>query len=213
MVSLFLNISPQIQHFKGALSRYSVFLCRFFVVKNGGKETRGRRAGQQEAGLCRTCFFFTCSELHDRSTSAYQSVTLAKSCLSRRKLGFEIIIKKVKAKRKVCPEQWWKIHGIQNGLQSSTDRSWAVLVRRSFKTRDLSGAVVYISLHSTMYTTTIDRRMLGRTFVERASFGKMPRHGRHYFSPQQNGAKNHWIAWQCTFNCGDPLRNSHAVVV
>ena len=24
-------------------------------------------------------------------------------------------------------------------------------------------------------------------------------HGRHYFSPQQNGAKNHWIAWQCTF--------------
>ena len=30
-----------------------------------------------------------------------------------------------------------------------------------------------------------------------ASFGKI--HGRHYFSPQQNGAKNHWIAWQCTF--------------
>ena len=25
-------------------------------------------------------------------------------------------------------------------------------------------------------------------------------HRRHYFSPQQNGAKNHWIAWQCTFN-------------
>ena len=24
-------------------------------------------------------------------------------------------------------------------------------------------------------------------------------HGRHYFSPQQNGAKNYWIAWQCTF--------------
>ena len=24
-------------------------------------------------------------------------------------------------------------------------------------------------------------------------------HGRHYFSPQHNGAKNHWIAWQCTF--------------
>ena len=25
-------------------------------------------------------------------------------------------------------------------------------------------------------------------------------HGRHYFSPQQNGAKYHRIAWQCTFS-------------
>ena len=31
---------------KGALSRYSVFLCRFFAVENGGEETRGRGAGQ-----------------------------------------------------------------------------------------------------------------------------------------------------------------------
>ena len=49
----------------------------------------------------------------------------------------------------------------------------------------LSGAVAYILLHSTMYTTIINRQAL----VERASLGKM--HGRHYFSPQQNGAKNH----------------------
>ena len=27
-------------------------------------------------------------------------------------------------------------------------------------------------------------------------------YGRHYFSPQQNGAKSHWIAWQCTFMPG-----------
>ena len=35
-------------------------------------------------------FFFTCSELRNRSTSEYQSVALAKSFVSRTKLGFEI---------------------------------------------------------------------------------------------------------------------------
>ena len=41
---------------KGALSRYSVFYVIFFAVENGGEETQGRGAGQQEAGLCRTFF-------------------------------------------------------------------------------------------------------------------------------------------------------------
>ena len=50
---------------KGALSRYSVFLCRFFAVEYGGEEIRGRDAGQRVAGLGRTFFFFTCSELRD----------------------------------------------------------------------------------------------------------------------------------------------------
>ena len=70
-------------HLKGALSRYSVILCRFFfAVENGGGETRGRGAGQREARLFRT-FFLHSSQLRDRSTSGYQSVTLAKSFLSR----------------------------------------------------------------------------------------------------------------------------------
>ena len=43
-----------------------------------------------------------------------------------------------------------------------------------------------IPLHSTMCTTIIDRRA---GHLLSAPFGKM--HGRHYFSPQQNGAKNH----------------------
>ena len=43
-------------HVKGALSHYSVFLCRFFAVENGGKETRGRDADQRVAGLG-TIFF------------------------------------------------------------------------------------------------------------------------------------------------------------
>ena len=99
--------------------------------------------------------FITCSELRDWLTSECQSVALAKSILSRTKLGFEIWSRKWK--EKFAHQQWWKIHGIQKRL-AELHRSWAVLFRRSFKTRDLSGAVVYISLHSTMYTTPIDRQ-------------------------------------------------------
>ena len=66
-----------------------------------------------------------------------------------------------KWKDKFAHQQWWKIHGIQNRLaelHGSILSSWVVLVRRSFKTCDLSGAVVYNSLHGTMCTTTIDRQ-------------------------------------------------------
>ena len=38
------------------------------------------------------------------------------------------------------------------------------------------------------------------------------KHGRHYFSPQQNGAKNHWIAWQCTFNIAVGGRGVEAIL-
>ena len=48
--------SKKMNQIKGALSRYSVILCRFFAVENGGEETRGRGAGQREAGLCSTFF-------------------------------------------------------------------------------------------------------------------------------------------------------------
>ena len=51
MISLYL-----LTYLKGALSRYSVILCRFFAVENGGEETRGRGVGQREAGFCRTFF-------------------------------------------------------------------------------------------------------------------------------------------------------------
>ena len=60
--------------FKGALSPYSVILCRFFAVENGGKETRGRGAGQRGEGLCHTFFFFTSFELRDQSTSGADSI-------------------------------------------------------------------------------------------------------------------------------------------
>ena len=66
--------------FKRALSRYSGFLCRFFAVKNGAEETRGRGAGQRVAGIGRTFFKFG---VRNRSTSKYQSM----QSLSCSKLG------------------------------------------------------------------------------------------------------------------------------
>ena len=45
-------------------------------------------------------------------------------------------IKKVKTKRQDCPWKWGKFMETKTGLRSSTDRSWVVLVRRLFKTRE-----------------------------------------------------------------------------
>ena len=61
-------------------------------------------------------FFFTSFERRDQSTSGYESVILAKSFLSRTKMGFFDKIKKVKRKRQVCPWKMGKIHGNKNRL-------------------------------------------------------------------------------------------------
>ena len=145
--------------FKGALSRYSVILCRFFAVENGSEETRGRGAGQREAGQCRT-FFFTSFELRDQSTLGYQSVTLAKSFLSRTKMGFEIRSRKWKQKDKFAHEKWGKFMETKKGLRTSTDRSWVLSCLGPKIVQDSRGIQVQlrISLHSTMYTAIIDRQ-------------------------------------------------------
>ena len=67
------------------------------------------------------------------------------------------MIKKVKTKRQVFP---WKMVKNSWNPKQACNRSWPVLhvVRRSFNTHDLSGVVVYISLHSTMYTTQHNRQ-------------------------------------------------------
>ena len=153
-------------HIKGALSRYSVILCRFFAVENGGEETRGRGAGQWEAGLCRTFFFSTSFELRDQSTSGYQSVTLAnaKSFLSRTKMGFEIRSRKWKQKDKFAHEKWGKFMETKTGLRSSTDRSWVVLLRRSFQdsrgfqVQQFSSSCEYFA---TQYSVHYDNRQAG----------------------------------------------------
>ena len=80
-------------------------------------------------------------------------------------------------------ENSWKPKQACEAPRSDLEFSWSE--DRSRLAR-LLGAVAYISLHSTMYTTIIDRQ---DTLVERASLGEM--HGRHYLSLQQNGAKNH----------------------
>ena len=124
---------------KGALSRYSVILCRFFAVENGGEKTRGRDAGQRVAGPAPFFSFLLqqgSSELCNRLTSESQSVAHVKWFFYRTKVRLWELIKNVRTKRRGC----LVMAGINNcvkclesetGLHSSTDQSWAVLVRRS----------------------------------------------------------------------------------
>ena len=142
-------------------------------------------------------FFFTSSELCDRSTSGYQSVTLAKSFLSRTKLGFEIWSRKWKQKDKFALEKWAKIHWNhlkQAGGSPRTIVSWlGPTIVQDSQSFTVSGSVAYILLHSTMYTTIIYRQ--DTCWARFAWKDERP----PLFFPTTKWRKNHWIAWQCTF--------------
>ena len=105
-------------------------------------------------------FFHHCFGLRDQSTSGYQSVTLAKLFLSRtKKMGFEIRSRNWKQKNKFAHEKWGKLTETKAGLRSSTDRSWVVWVRRSFKTREaFRCSCVYFA---TQYNVHYDNRQAG----------------------------------------------------
>ena len=171
-----------------------MIFCRFFAVENGDEETRGRGAGQREAGLRRT--FFLHQFRASRSIDVGVSVSFpCKVIPLSDEDGLWDKIKKVKTKRQVCPWnlKWGEFMETKTGLRSSTDRSWVVLVRRWFKTREaFRCSCVYFA---TQYNVHYDNRQAGHLL----SALRLER-SRPPFSPQQNGAKNHWIAWQCTFN-------------
>ena len=108
-------------------------------------------------------FFLHSSQLRDRSTSGYQSVTLAKSFLS----GWSWTLRydqESENKDKVAHKKWGQFMETKTGLRSSTDRSWVVLVRlfkrfnNNSKTRYLSGAVAYFT---TQYNVHNDNRQAG----------------------------------------------------
>ena len=132
------------------------FYVDFFAVENGGEETRGRGAGQRFAGLDRTFFSSPVRSLViDRRRSISESVTLAKSFLSRTKLGFEIWSRKLKqthfpwmVKNSWNPKQACRAPRIDLELSWSDDRSRLAIFQ----------VQLHISLHSTMYTTIIDRQ-------------------------------------------------------
>ena len=143
--------------FKGALSRYSVILCRFFRSKMAARRLEAAAPANEKQAFA-ALFFFTSFELCDQSTSGYQSVTLAKSFLSWTKMGFEIRSRKWKQKDKFAHEKWGKFMELKQACGApriDLELSW--FEDRSRLAR-LSGAVAYFSLHSTMYTTIIDRQ-------------------------------------------------------
>ena len=136
---------------KGALSRYSVILCRFFCGRKWRPgDSRRRRRPTRSSFFLHQCW---------ASQSIDVGVSVSYPCkvipLSDED-GLWDKIKKVKTKRQVCPWKMGKIHGNQNRApQIDLELSWSE--DRSRLAR-LSGAVAYISLHSTMYTTIIDRQ-------------------------------------------------------
>ena len=124
-------VAKVFDHFKGALSRYSVFYVNFFC---GRKWQRGDSRPRRRPMSCRPRpqFFFTCSELRDWLTSKYQSVVLAKSFLS---LGRSWTLRyDQESERTSLPiNNGEKFMESKTDLLSSTDGFWVVLVRRSFK--------------------------------------------------------------------------------
>ena len=136
---------------------YRFFCCR----KWQGGDSRRRPTS---LSLGRT-FFLHLSKLRDRSTSEQESVgnwpLQSHSSLGRGWIWD--IIKKVKPKRQVFP--WLMAKNSWNSKQAcrapriDLEVSWSdAWSDAQFKIRDLSGAVVYISLHSTIYKTIIDRQ-------------------------------------------------------
>ena len=182
--------------FKGALSPYSVFYVDFLQSKMAVRRLEASVPANEKQPFAALLFsslvpsFAIDWRLQIRE---YQSVALAKSFLSRTKLVFEIWSRKWIQKDKFSLNNGENFMESKTGLQSFTDQSWAVLVRRSFKTHNLSGAVAYISLPSTMYTTIIDRRdTCWAHFVWKDAWPPL-------FFPTIKWRKNHWTAWQCTF--------------
>ena len=143
---------------KDALSRYSVFYVDFLRSKMAARRLEAAAPANDSQALT-ALFFFTCSELRDRSTSDHQWVsTLAKSfpSLGPLKLGFEIGSSKLKqtsfpwtmVKNAWNPKQACRAPRIDLELSWSGDRSRLSIFQ----------VQLYISLHSTMYTTKIDRQ-------------------------------------------------------
>ena len=158
------------QTFKGALSCYSVILCRFFAFENGGEEIRGRGAGQWEACPCNTFFLhqFRASQSIDVGVSiSYPCKVIPLSDED----GLWDKIKKVKTKRQVCPWKWGKFVETETGLRSSTDRSWAVLVRRSFKPREAfrCSCVYFATQYNVHYDNRQAEHLLSALRLERCT--------------------------------------------
>ena len=92
------------------------------------------------------------------------------------------MIKKVK--RQVCPSTMVK----NSSDPKQACRAPRIDLELSWSDDRSRLAIFQVQLCIFRYTVQCTLRQLtGRTLVQRASFGKI--HGRHYFSPLQNGAK------------------------
>ena len=103
-------------HLKGALSRYSVSLCRFLRSKKAARRLEAAAPPKESQALA--AIFFTCSKL--RSTLEYQSVTPAESFLSLGR-SWALRYDQENEKTSLSIDNCEKFMKSKTGLQSSTD--------------------------------------------------------------------------------------------
>ena len=181
----------------GALSRYSVS-CRFFCDQKWQQgDSRPRRRPTRSRRLPH--FFFTCSELHDQSTSAYQSVPRAKSFLSRMKLGFEIWSRKWKQKEMFALNNGEKfmeskkkkrLAELHGSILSCLHGLGPTIVQALWSFR--CSCVYFATQNNIHYDNWQAGHLLSTLRLERRTAAII-------FLHNKMAPKNHWIAWQCTF--------------
>ena len=170
------SLSLRINAWNRTSSLFSDFMSIFLRSKMAAGDLEAAAPANKKQVFA-TLFFFTGFELRDQSTSGYQSVTLAKSFLSRTKMGFEIRSRKWKQKDKFVHEKWGKFMETKTGLRSSTDRSWVVLpllVRRSFKTHEAftsfrCSCVYFASQYNVHYDNRQAGHLLSALHLERCT--------------------------------------------
>ena len=173
--------------FKGALSRYSVFLSRFFAVENGGEETR-------VAGIGCT-FFFTCSR-----ASRLIDVGVLVSCPCKvipLSLGRSWALRydQESEKTSLPINNGEKFHGIQNRLAELHGSILTCLGSTIIQdSRSFRCSCVYFA---TQYNKHYGNRQARRSLSALRWKDTQP----PLFFPTTKWHKTHWIVWQCTFKC------------
>ena len=170
---------------KGALSRYSVILCRFLWSKMAARRLEATAPANKKQALLHFFFLHLVPSIAiDRRRGISQLPLQSHSSLGRSwALSFdqESANEKTSLPWTMVKNSWNPKHACKAPQIDPT-----VLVQQSrFNTRNLSGAVVCISLHSTMCTSIIDRQDTSwARFVWKDA--RLP-----LFFPQRNGAKIH----------------------
>ena len=159
--SLWLNTMSQANEIKPKVHpkvHYRAIQCYYVDFVSDRKWRRGDSRPQRRPTSCTEILAFL--QLFGASWSVEVGVSVSCPCkvipLSD-EVGLWDKIKEVRRKRHGCP--WTVVKDAKQACRAPRiDLGLHVLVRQSFKPRNLSGAVVCISQHSTIYTAISDKQ-------------------------------------------------------